>query len=77
MQVAESLCSWWRQRNITWRCDILPVEPDLASVNTMDQWLLENLWIGQNLLDICKVGPDSDPMVVVVTSAGHRYTGNV
>lgn len=53
------------------------MEPDLASVNTMDQWLLENLWIGQNLSDICKVGPDSDPMVVVVTSAGHRYTGNV
>lgn len=53
------------------------MEPDLASVDTMDRWLLENLWIGQNPSDICKVRPDSDPMVVVVTSAGHRYTGNV
>ena len=77
MQGAESLCPWRRQRNITWRCGISPVEPHLASVDTMDQWLLENVWIGQHISDIFKMGPDSDPMVVVVTSARHRYTGNV
>ena len=41
------------------------VEPDLATDDTLDQWLLENVWIGQHLFGTCKMGPDSDPMAVV------------
>ena len=44
---------------------ISPVESDLASDETLDQWLLENVWIGQHLSGTCKMGPDSDPMAVV------------
>ena len=41
---------------------ISPVESDLATDDTLDQWLLENVWIGQHLSGTCKIGPDSDPM---------------
>ena len=44
---------------------ISPVESDLASDETLDQWMLENVWIGQHLSGTCKMGPDSDPMAVV------------
>ncbi|SVA25137.1 uncharacterized protein METZ01_LOCUS77991 [marine metagenome] len=44
---------------------ISPVEADLASDDTLDQWLLENVWIGQHLSGTCKMGPDSDEMAVV------------
>jgi len=44
---------------------ISPVESDLVSDDTLDQWLLENVWIGQHLSGTCKMGPDSDPMAVV------------
>ena len=44
---------------------ISPVESDLATDDTLDQWLLENVWIGQHLSGTCKMGPDSDPMAVV------------
>ncbi|MDA1127988.1 MAG: mycofactocin system GMC family oxidoreductase MftG [Chloroflexi bacterium] len=44
---------------------ISPVESDLASDDTLDQWLLANVWIGQHLSGTCKMGPDSDPMAVV------------
>jgi len=44
---------------------ISPVESDLATDDTLDQWLLENVWIGQHLFGTCKMGPDSDPMAVV------------
>lgn len=44
---------------------ISPVESDLVSDETLDQWLLENVWIGQHLSGTCKMGPDSDPMAVV------------
>ena len=43
---------------------ISPVESDLASDETLDQWMLENVWIGQHLSGTCKMGPDSDPMAV-------------
>jgi choline dehydrogenase len=44
---------------------ISPVESDLATDDTLDQWLLKNVWIGQHLSGTCKMGPDSDPMAVV------------
>ena len=44
---------------------ISPVESDLASDETLDQWMLENVWIGQHLSGTCKMGPDSDPMAGV------------
>ena len=44
---------------------IAPVESDLATDDTLDQWLLENVWIGQHLSGTCKISPDSDPMAVV------------
>ncbi len=44
---------------------ISPVESDLATDDTLDQWLLENVWIGQHLFGTCKTGPDSDPVAVV------------
>ncbi|MAN93132.1 MAG: mycofactocin system GMC family oxidoreductase MftG [Chloroflexi bacterium] len=44
---------------------ISPVESDLESDETLDQWMLENVWIGQHLSGTCKMGPDSDPMAVV------------
>ena len=43
---------------------ISPVEADLASDDTLDQWLLENVSIGQHLSGTCKVGSDSDEMAV-------------
>ena len=44
---------------------ISPVESDLESDETLDQWMLENVWIGQHLSGTCKMGPDSDPLAVV------------
>ena len=44
---------------------ISPVESDLESDETLDQWMLENVWIGQHLSGTCKMGSDSDPMAVV------------
>ncbi len=44
---------------------ISPVESDLATDDTLDQWLLENVWIGQHLFGTCKMGPVSDPVAVV------------
>jgi len=44
---------------------ISPVESDLATDDTLDRWLLENVWIGQQLSGTCKMGPDSDPMAVI------------
>ena len=35
---------------------ISPVEADLAPDDTLDQWLLENVWIGQHLSGTCKMG---------------------
>lgn len=44
---------------------ISPMEADLASDETLDRWLLENVWIGQHLSGTCKMGSDSDEMAVV------------
>ena len=44
---------------------ISPVEADLASDDTLDQWLLENVWIGQHLSGTCKMSSDSGEMAVV------------
>jgi len=44
---------------------ISPVESDLATDDTLDKWLLENVWIGQHLSGTCKMGPKSDSMAVV------------
>ena len=44
---------------------ISPVESDLATDETLDQWLLENVWIGQHLSGTCKMCSDSDEMAVV------------
>jgi len=42
-----------------------PTAEDLASDETLDQWLLKNVWIGQHLSGTCKMGPSSDTMAVV------------
>ena len=52
---------------------ISPVESDLATDDTLDQWLLENVWIGQHLSGTCKMGPDSDTMAVVDQFGRVRY----
>jgi choline dehydrogenase len=44
---------------------ISPTAEDLASDEALDQWLLENVWIGQHLSGTCKMGPSSDAMAVV------------
>ncbi len=44
---------------------ILPMEAHLAFDETLDRWLLENVWIGQHLSGTCKMGSDSDEMAVV------------
>ena len=44
---------------------ISPMEADLTSDETLDRWLLENVWIGQHLSGTCKMGSDSDEMAVV------------
>jgi len=44
---------------------ISPMEADLASDETLDRWLLENVWIAQHLSGTCKTGSDSDEMAVV------------
>ena len=55
---------------------ISPVESDLESDETLDQWMLENVWIGQHLSGTCKMGPDFDPMAVVDQyGRGHGIQG--
>ncbi|MFQ6030592.1 MAG: mycofactocin system GMC family oxidoreductase MftG [Dehalococcoidia bacterium] len=44
---------------------ISPTDADLVSDDALDQWMLENVWIGQHLSGTCKMGPDSDPLAVV------------
>ncbi|MBC8434742.1 MAG: mycofactocin system GMC family oxidoreductase MftG, partial [Verrucomicrobia bacterium] len=44
---------------------ISPTEADLASDETLDKWMLQNVWIGQHLSGTCKMGPDTDDMAVV------------
>jgi choline dehydrogenase-like flavoprotein len=42
-----------------------PTEADLVSDDTLDDWMMRNVWIGQHLSGTCKMGPDSDAMAVV------------
>ena len=44
---------------------ISPTEADLAPDETLDEWMLQNVWIGQHLSGTCKMGPDTDDMAVV------------
>jgi choline dehydrogenase len=44
---------------------ISPTEADLVSDETLDDWMLKNVWIGQHLSGTCKMGPDTDHMAVV------------
>ena len=44
---------------------ISSVEAGLASDDTLDRWLLANVWIGQPLSGTCKVGLDSEEMAVL------------
>ena len=44
---------------------IEPTEKDLESDDALDEWMLNNVWIGQHLSGTCKMGPDNDPMAVV------------
>ena len=44
---------------------IEPTEKDLESDDSLDEWMLNHVWIGQHLSGTCKMGPDSDPMAVV------------
>jgi choline dehydrogenase-like flavoprotein len=44
---------------------ISPAPADLVSDETLDQWMLRSVWIGQHLSGTCKMGPDTDDMAVV------------
>ena len=44
---------------------ISPTDADLASDDTLDEWMLQNVWIGQHLSGTCKMGPNTDEMAVV------------
>ena len=44
---------------------ITPKEEHLASDETLDAWLLDNVGTGLHLSGTCKMGPTSDPMAVV------------
>ena len=42
-----------------------PTPADLVSDDTLDDWMLRSVWIGQHLSGTCKMGPSSDGMAVV------------
>ena len=44
---------------------LTPTHDDLASDETLDDWLNRNVTTSQHLAGTCKMGPDSDPMAVV------------
>ena len=44
---------------------LTPSEADLASDETLDDWLNRNVTTSQHLAGTCKMGPDSDPLAVV------------
>ena len=41
-----------------------PLDSDLESDDTLDEWLLREVTTGQHLTGTCKMGPASDPMAV-------------
>ena len=44
---------------------ISPTEEDLASNDTLDQWLRRNVTTTQHISGTCKMGPATDGMAVV------------
>ena len=44
---------------------IEPLDSDLESDDSLDEWLLREVTTGQHLTGTCKMGPSSDPMAVV------------
>ena len=42
-----------------------PTDKDLASEESLDRWILENVGPAQHISGTCKMGPASDPMAVV------------
>ena len=42
-----------------------PLDSDLESDDTLDQWMLREVTTGQHLTSTCKMGPPSDPLAVV------------
>ena len=44
---------------------ISPTEEDLMSDDSLDDWMLKNVWIGQHLSGTCKMGSADDKMSVV------------
>ncbi len=42
-----------------------PTEPDLASDDALDDWMLRNVSTSHHISGTCKMGPSSDPMAVV------------
>ena len=44
---------------------ITPLDADLASDDTLDSWIMRNLYTNQHMSGTCKMGPASDPLAVV------------
>jgi len=44
---------------------ISPTSDDLTSDDSLDDWMLKNVWIGQHLSGTCKMGLKDDMMSVV------------
>lgn len=44
---------------------ISPTEDDLKTDETLDDWMLKNVWIGQHLSGTCKMGTEDDSTSVV------------
>ena len=42
-----------------------PTDADLASDDTLDNWILRNAYTQHHIAGTCKMGPDGDPMAVV------------
>jgi choline dehydrogenase len=68
MREAVRLCVGFAQhdshQNIVKR-RIAPTDDDLASDESLDAWLLQNVSTSQHISGTCKMGPSSDPMAVV------------
>ena len=44
---------------------IAPTEEDLASDESLDEWMMREVTTGQHISGTCKMGPASDSMAVV------------
>jgi len=56
---------------------ISPTDPDLASDDALDAWLLANVSSFQHISGTCKMGPTSDPMAVVDQFCNVRGLGRL